>query len=149
MLPHLPVHFSHPGLLPHSYTDQALFCHRAFAHAVPPPQNTLPSLSTWLPLPFAFILRITSFKSLPRQVSFPHIYLFFSLFCLFRATCEAYGSSQDRVESEQQLPAYATAIVMPDPSHLCDLYHSLRQHQILNTLSKTGDQTCSLRVLYL
>ena len=28
------------------------------------------------------------------------------------------------VESELQLPAYTTAITMPDPSHICDLHHS-------------------------
>ena len=28
------------------------------------------------------------------------------------------------VESELQLPAYATATAMTDPSHICDLHHS-------------------------
>ena len=39
------------------------------------------------------------------------------------------------VESELQLPAYTTATATPDLSHGCDLYHSSRQHQILNPLS--------------
>ena len=30
------------------------------------------------------------------------------------------------VESELQLPAYATATATQDPSHICDLYHSSR-----------------------
>ena len=29
------------------------------------------------------------------------------------------------IELDLQLPAYTTAIAMPDLSHLCDLYHSL------------------------
>ena len=48
------------------------------------------------------------------------------------------------VESELQMPAYATATVMPDPSHICNFHHSSRQHQILNPLSETRDQTCIL-----
>ena len=40
------------------------------------------------------------------------------------------------VEMKLQLPAYATATATQDPSHICDLYRSLWQHQILNLLSK-------------
>ena len=36
------------------------------------------------------------------------------------------------VKSELQLPAYTTATVMWDPSRVCDLHYSSRQHQILN-----------------
>jgi len=43
------------------------------------------------------------------------------------------------VESELQLLAYATATATPDPSHVCDLYHSSQQHRILNPLSETRD----------
>ena len=42
------------------------------------------------------------------------------------------------VKSELQLPAYVTAIAMPDPSH------SLQQCQIPNPLSKASDRTCIL-----
>ena len=38
------------------------------------------------------------------------------------------------VECELQLPAYATATAKPDPSHVCNLYHSSQQCQILNPL---------------
>ena len=48
------------------------------------------------------------------------------------------------VESELQLPAYATATAMPDPSHICDLHHSSQQCQILNPLSKAKNRTCVL-----
>ena len=43
-------------------------------------------------------------------------------------------------ESELQLPAYATATAMPDPSCTFDLHCSLWQHWILNPLSETRDQ---------
>ena len=51
---------------------------------------------------------------------------FFFFFGLFRATPEAYGSSQ---ATEVQVPAYATAT--PDPSRVCDLHHSSTQQSIL------------------
>ena len=38
---------------------------------------------------------------------------------------------------ELQLPAYTTATVTPDPSHVCDLYHSSRQCGILNSRDRT------------
>ena len=44
-------------------------------------------------------------------------------------------------ESELQLPAYATATAMPDPSFLCNLHHSPWQGGILNPLSKARDGT--------
>ena len=37
------------------------------------------------------------------------------------------------VEFELQPLAYITAIATPDPSLVCDLHHSSRQHQILIT----------------
>jgi len=45
------------------------------------------------------------------------------------------------VESELQLPAYTTATAMLNLSHVCDLHHSLQLCQILNPLSKARDQT--------
>ena len=56
----------------------------------------------------------------------------------------AYGGSQGRGESELQLLAYATATATTDPSRICDLHHSSRQCQILNSLSEARDQTCIL-----
>ena len=43
------------------------------------------------------------------------------------------------VESELQLPAYTTATVTPDPSHVGSLHRSSRQREILNPLSRTRD----------
>ena len=51
------------------------------------------------------------------------------------------------VESVLQLPAYTTAIAMPDLSCLCSLHLSSRQCQILNPLSEAKDQTRNLVVL--
>ena len=44
------------------------------------------------------------------------------------------------VELELQLPTYATATAMPDPSQVCNLHHSPQQCQTLNPLSKARDQ---------
>ena len=48
------------------------------------------------------------------------------------------------VGSELQLLAYTTATETPDPSHICDLCHSLWQVWVLNPLSEARDQTCIL-----
>ena len=40
--------------------------------------------------------------------------------------------------------AYTTATAMRDPCRVCELHHSLQQHQILNPLSKARGQTCIL-----
>ena len=46
-----------------------------------------------------------------------------------------------RVQLELQLPAYARATVMPDPSHVSDPHHSSQQCRILNPLNKARNQT--------
>ena len=48
------------------------------------------------------------------------------------------------VESELQLPAFAIATAMPDPSQVCDLHHSSWQCWILNPLSEARDRTSIL-----
>ena len=52
------------------------------------------------------------------------------------------------VESQLQLPAYATAAATatPDLSCVCDLHHSSRQRWILNPLSEARDGTRNLMV---
>ena len=74
---------------------------------------------------------------------FQVILLFIYLFSLFRAEHAAYGDSQG-VELELQLPAYSTTTATPDPSRICNLHHSSRQHQILDPLSEARDQTHTL-----
>jgi len=48
------------------------------------------------------------------------------------------------VQSELQLPAYATATATRGPSCICDLHHNSRQHRILRPLSEARDRTCVL-----
>ena len=50
------------------------------------------------------------------------------------------------VEPELQLPAMATAtaIAMPDPSNICNLYLQLTVMPIVKLLSEARDQTCIL-----
>ena len=50
------------------------------------------------------------------------------------------------VESEPQLPAYATApaTATPGPCCVCDLHHSSQPRQILNPLSGVRDGTSTL-----
>ena len=50
------------------------------------------------------------------------------------------------VKSELQLEAYTTATATQDPSCICNLYHSSRQHQIPNPLSEARDPTRNLVV---
>ena len=50
------------------------------------------------------------------------------------------------VKSELQLPAYARATAMPDPSCVCDLHYRSWQSQILNPLSEARDETSNLIV---
>ena len=72
--------------------------------------------------------------------SLSSLYLFF---CLFILGLHPWHMEVTRlgVELELQLMAYATAIAMPDLSHVCDLHHSSWQCWILNPLSKARDWT--------
>ena len=77
----------------------------------------------------------------PFNLSLPTLYIL-----VFRAAPTAYGGSQARVQSELQLPAYATATAVQDLSHVCHLHHSSRQHQIRNPLIEARDRTRNLMV---
>ena len=70
------------------------------------------------------------------------LFCFMGGFLLSRVVSLAHGSPQARgqIKSDLQLPAYTTAIAVPDLSCVWDLHHSWWQCQILNPLSKTGDQ---------
>ena len=63
------------------------------------------------------------------------------VFCLLGPHLQHMKVPKRGVKSELQLLAYATAIAMPDLSHVYDLHHSSWQHQILNPLSKAKDST--------
>ena len=78
-----------------------------------------------------------------------HNYLFFTfhfIFLLFRAAPAAYVGSQARGLIGVTALAYTTVSAMPDLSHIFELYHSSRQHRILNPLSKARDGTHNLMV---
>ena len=66
--------------------------------------------------------------------------LFWSFFFFLGLHPRHMGVPSLGVESELLLLAYATATAMPDPSRVCDLYHSSRQHWILNPLSEARDR---------
>ena len=76
-------------------------------------------------------------------VSFPElplfIYLFFWLFCVLGLHPQHMEVLGLGVILELQLPAYATATAMPDPSLDCNLHHTSWQCQILNPLSEVID----------
>ena len=50
------------------------------------------------------------------------------------------------VQSELQLPAYATATAISDLSCICDLHHSSWQQRILDPLSEARDRSHTLMV---
>ena len=62
------------------------------------------------------------------------IFVFLSFFRAALAAMEV-----PRLVVHLELPAYATSIAMWNQSHVCDLYHSSWQCQILNPLSKARD----------
>ena len=61
------------------------------------------------------------------------------------ATPAAYGSLGAMGCIRAAAAAYATATVTRDPSFICNLCHSLRQHWILNPLSEARGQTHILK----
>ena len=67
-------------------------------------------------------------------------YFFVVVFAILGPTLQHMEVPRLGVESELQMPAYATATAMTrDPSLACDLHHSSRQRWILNPLSKARD----------
>ena len=82
----------------------------------------------------------------PKQKPFPFL-LLFSIFFFLGPHPSHMEVPRLGVERELQLPAYTTATVTRDPSHVCNLHHSLRQHRILNPLSEARDRTRSSRRL--
>ena len=75
------------------------------------------------------------------DVIYIQIPFFFFFFFFLGLYLQHMGTSRLGVESELQLPAFATATAMWDWSCVCDLYHSSWQCQILNPLSEARDQT--------
>ena len=75
-----------------------------------------------------------------------HVPVRLHLFCFLGPHPQHVEVPRLGVQSELQLPGYttATATATQDLSRVCDLQHSLRQHQILNLLSRARDGTCVL-----
>ena len=68
-------------------------------------------------------------------------FFFFFFFCLLRPTPMAYESSQAKSWTGATAPAYTSATVTQDLSHVWDLHRSSWHCWILNPLSETRDQT--------
>ena len=79
-----------------------------------------------------------------RKRSFFCFVLFFAFLWPYLQHMEVPGLE---AEPELQLLAYTTATATPDPSHNCDLHHSLWQCWILNPLSGAGIEPTSSRTL--
>ena len=71
---------------------------------------------------------------------------FFFFFCFLGPHPQHMEVPRRRVQSELQPLAYARATAMQDPSCVCNLQHSSRQHQILNPLSEARDRAHKLMV---
>ena len=69
---------------------------------------------------------------------FCFLFLFFCFLGLNLQHMEVPGPG---VESELQLPAYTTATATQDPSRVCNLCYSSRQHRIPNPLTEARDWT--------
>ena len=76
--------------------------------------------------------------SLPLSLSFFHSFFPFFLLGLHLLHIEV---PRPGVKWELQPPAYTTVTAMQDPSSICDLNHSSRQHQILKPLSEARNGT--------
>ena len=58
----------------------------------------------------------------------------------------AYGSSHARGRIRAASGAYTTATATMDPSHICDLCHSLQQCWVLNPVNEARNRTRILMV---
>ena len=74
------------------------------------------------------------------------IYLFVYLFCFLGPYPQHTEIPRLGVQSELQLPTYATATATWDPSRVCDLHHCSRQRRIPNPLSEARDRIHNLMV---
>ena len=75
----------------------------------------------------------------------PLVFVLFCFVCFLGPHLQHMEVPRLWVELELQLLAYATATIPPDPSHICNLYHSSWQRQILNPLSEASDRTWVLK----
>ena len=86
-----------------------------------------------------------NFKSIQNLYIFTHLHFFLS-FVFSGPHLRHMKVPRLGVQSELQLPAYARATAMPDPSHVCDLHHSSWQCRIPKPLRKARDWTHNVMV---
>ena len=146
---------TYAGFLAVLWTHQACSCPPAFVLVVPPFLECSSQTSAWPCSAFYWgphsrssssersSLTIVSKEEAP---IFSFLFLFFFLFFFLGPHPQHVGVPGLGVESELQLPAYATATAMQDPSQVCDLHHSSRQLWTLNLLSEARDRTCNLMI---
>ena len=88
---------------------------------------------------------VSAMRRMLKMVQLFSFFLFF-LFCFLGPHLRHMEVPRLEVELELLPPAYTTATATPDPSHVCELHHSSRQHRILNPLSGARDRTFNLTV---
>ena len=74
------------------------------------------------------------------------IFLFLFFFSFLGPHPQHMEAPMQGLKLELQPSAYATATATLDLSHVCDLYHSSWQCQILNALMEARDRACYLMV---
>ena len=73
--------------------------------------------------------------------------MYFFVFCFLGQHPQHMEVPRLGVKSELQPPVSTTATAMPDPSLVCDLHHSSRQHWIPNPLRRPGIKPATPRFL--
>ena len=81
------------------------------------------------------------YPAAPRENSQKLHFFLFCFFCFLGLHPWHMKVPRLGMESELQLLAYTTATATPNLSHICELYHSSRQCQILNPVSEVRDRT--------
>ena len=97
----------------------------------------------YMALPFFFLSSISQELREKHRILDCMVTKVFCLFVCFFLELHLWHMEVPRlgIESELQLPAYATGIAMRGLGHICDLHCSSRQCWIINPLSKARDQT--------
>ena len=88
----------------------------------------------WLPIHSAYMLPLSGPR---KRVNFSWLFFLFSP--LFMATPAAYENSQPRGGIRASPGTYTAAAATPNPSHICNLHHSLWPCRILKPLSEARD----------
>ena len=78
------------------------------------------------------------------NVSFLVNFIFFEVYLIFFSVPHPWHMEVPRLGVKLELWALATATAIWDPSRVCDLHYSPRQHWILNPLNEARDWNCVL-----